>query len=228
MKVVSKKNSPPKKVSSSRVNKIIKKVVIKKKTDKKILARKAKRTPKKVSKVAKTETKIKTNRTRSKKVEKVITPPVLEEVAQMPAVEPVMVQDETVAVPMILTEEPSVASDYYETLPGFITSPIISTSIDIAPQTEPHDTHLQDNHAETAVLERVEIASAEVPTIAEETMTYTEPIESIFTELEQILSKEPLPIPAPIAPKAHILKRMAIGFLHIFTKFAKRYPKEQN
>lgn len=229
MKVVAKKNPELKKSPSSRTNKIIKKVIQKKKTEKKILARKAKNSPRKVSKIHKVsevQTQIKTKRPRSKKVEKVITLPVLEEVvAEMPVAEQVPSQEKVVAVPMILTEEPSVASDYYETLPGFITSPIISSPIDIAPAA---DNHFQDNHAETAVLERVEIASAEMPEVVEETMTYTEPIESIFTELEQLLSKEPAPAPAPIVPKAHILKRMAIGFLHIFTKFAKRYPQEQN
>ncbi|MDQ3014946.1 MAG: hypothetical protein M3Q73_03720 [bacterium] len=197
MKVVSKNISPTKKISSSQVNKIIKKVV----ANKKILARKTKIVPQ----IPKIETKIKTKRTRSKKEEKVINLPELEEV---------------VVMPMILTEEPSVASDYYETLPGFITSPIISTSIDIAPQTEIHDTHSHDTNTQSAVLERVELAT-----------TYTEPIESIFTELEQILSKESASADRPaLAPaqKAHILKRLAIGFLHIFTKFAKRYPQETN
>jgi hypothetical protein len=132
-------------------------------------------------------------------------------------------QQEPIAVPLLLEENPVVASGYFEPVP----SPIIATSIQITPITPaeaPEHTEHHENHTQTAVIEKVAVASIPESEL-EEKIVYSEPVESIFADLEQILAKDPVPAPAPVIIKTHIIVRIARGFLAIFTKFAKRMPQ---
>jgi hypothetical protein len=238
-KIAPKKNSEVKNLTSSKINVLSKKVVLKKKiATKKAKAKVAvkktmgakKLTPVEVEKPAKA---VKTKRTRAKKalnieVTELKTPEI---VAEQPArtPEPKVIpfniiekalSEDLKAIPLLLEENPVVESEYFEPVP----SPIIPSSIQISSQ-EPieHSEH----EAQTAVIEKIEVATAPEVVAIEEEITYTEPVESIFTELEQILSKEPVAAPTPIAPKVHILKRVMFGFLAIFRKFAKRMPASE-
>ncbi|MBX4198079.1 hypothetical protein KW782_01965 [Candidatus Parcubacteria bacterium] len=109
---------------------------------------------------------------------------------------------------------PIFASHFYETVPEVLLS---------GPMPTPTMEHAPAESTQTAVLERVEIAAIEPQPIKEEVSHYTEPIETIFTDLEPIAAATPVVNPAPLK-KVHILKRMFRGFISIFTSFAKPNP----
>ncbi len=108
----------------------------------------------------------------------------------------------------------SITSDYFESIP----SSLISSPLTSSPLVESNPA----SNTQTAIIERIEIATIEEPDTFETVAVAPGPTSFEFDRLIELALK-PYDMPHP---QPSIVKRIAQGFLKIFTTFARKLPDQ--